>query len=159
MLKLADIFGSHMVLQRDKKIAVFGSAAPETNVYVTFRNITEHSCSDRDGKWICYLPPQPVSTGCDLIVTDTDQAIRCEDVAVGDVFFAGGQSNMEYYMKFDAEYLQEKAQLDTPNPDVRFYDVPKVSWDGELNDFDYSAYGKWRILSRENLPLYYCLIL
>lgn len=154
MLKLADIFGNHMVLQRDKKIAIFGSAAPKTDVYVSFRGVEEHTSSDMSGKWICYLSPQSVGSGDDLIVTDNDQRICIEDVAVGDIFFAGGQSNMEYYMKFDAEYSQEEAQIDTLNTNIRFYDVPKVSWDGELNDYDYSAYGKWRILSRENLPFY-----
>ncbi len=154
MLKVADIFGDHMVLQRDQAIAVFGTSLPDAAIRVQMGDIFANTRADANGVWRCDLPARAAGTGYTLSVSGDGEEFRYIDIAIGDVYFAGGQSNMEYYMKFDAEYLQEKELLQQENPNIRFYDVPKISWEGEQEIYDYSAYGKWRMLSAESLE--YC---
>ena len=57
------------------------------------------------------------------------------------VLFAGGQSNMEFLLRDDAESADELA---VDLPDVRCYEVPKIAYAGQENDRDYSKVGVWR---------------
>ncbi|MCF0133853.1 MAG: 9-O-acetylesterase, partial [Blautia sp.] len=82
------------------------------------------------------------------------------DVAVGEVWIAGGQSNMEYAMKFEKHYQEET--LICQDEAIRFFDYPEVSYPQQEQDFDYSRMGVWRICDAENLgyfsaPAYYAL--
>jgi sialate O-acetylesterase len=68
----------------------------------------------------------------------TEKRFTLEDVAVGEVWLAGGQSNMEFLLRDDAESAEEHA-VDLPN--VRCYEVPKIAYEGQQNDRDYSKVG------------------
>ena len=52
------------------------------------------------------------------------ETITFSQVAVGEVWVAGGQSNMEFHMRYE-KHLTEALKL-CVNPRVRFFDVPEV---------------------------------
>lgn len=64
-------------------------------------------------------------------------------------WLAGGQSNMELWMKFEAHRDEELA--DCPLPRLRFFDVPEIAFDGQAEAFDYSRFSIWREATAENL--------
>jgi hypothetical protein len=81
-----------------------------------------------------------------------DERITLTDVAVGEVFIAGGQSNMEFWMRYDKEVEDYRPTCD--NPRIRFYDQPKCSYPGQTNDFDYSKVGIWRKATPKDLDYF-----
>jgi hypothetical protein len=58
-VSLPKLFSSHMVLQRDMPIHVWGSAAPGESVTATFHDLTNTATTDATGRWSVYLPAQP----------------------------------------------------------------------------------------------------
>jgi sialate O-acetylesterase len=98
-VRLPALVGSHMVLQRDKPVPVWGWAAPGEKVRVTFRNKTYAATApDAAGRWQATLPATPAGGPYTLTVKGQN-TLELEDVLVGDVWLAAGQSNMEMQVK------------------------------------------------------------
>ncbi len=135
MLTTAAIFSDHMVLQRNKRIAVWGKGDAST-VSVCLQKKEQQICVEqkiKSGAWFIELPPQEAGGPYRLVVTSGDESITFEDVMVGEVWLAGGQSNMEFELQNckDGEQIVKSA---APGG-VRFYYTPKVAWLGqELDD-------------------------
>ena len=155
MLKLPMIFGDHMVLQREKTVAVWGWADAGNAVRAELTRNDEalgsaEAIADEKGYWSLVLASQPAGRGLKLRVICGDEFIIFEDVLVGEVWIAGGQSNMEYWLNFDAE--KEEVLSRPENPDIRFFDYPEISFEGELEAYDFSDFGFWRRCNRDELP-------
>lgn len=158
-LKLNRIFANGMILQREKPVHVWGAAAPGQTVELEVQGQTASTVTDAEGAWCCALPPLRASEAETLVVRAGDEAVTLSDVAVGEVFIAGGQSNMEFWMRYDREV--ESVRPTCANARIRFYDVPKCSYPGQMSDFDYSQAGVWRKATPEDLDRfsavgYYC---
>jgi sialate O-acetylesterase len=92
---LPSIMSSHMVLQRDQQIHLFGWAAPGETVSVEFNGSTKSMTADTAGHWGFGLPPEKAGGPYQLKLRGASNTIVLDDVMVGDVWFASGQSNME----------------------------------------------------------------
>jgi sialate O-acetylesterase len=100
-VKLASPFTSHMVLQRDMKVPVWGTADAGEVVTVEFAGQKVSATADADGKWRVDLKSMKASAESrTLTVTgsNTAQPIALDDVVVGEVWLASGQSNMDFSM-------------------------------------------------------------
>lgn len=96
---LPRVLGHGMVLQRDKPVAIWGTAAPGEAVVVQFGGQTPRTVADAAGRWQVRLKPLITSaTPADLIIKGSN-TIVLHDVLVGEVWLASGQSNMEYTMR------------------------------------------------------------
>jgi sialate O-acetylesterase len=96
-LRVAGVFGDHMVLQLEIAVPVWGWAASGETVRVTFAGQEKSATADADGKWIVRLEPMKASPQPrDLTVAGTrsGESITYTDVVVGEVWVLGGQSNM-----------------------------------------------------------------
>lgn len=94
-LELPIIFGDHLVLQREIKAPVWGTADPGAEVAVTFAGRTHRTRADTDGRWMIAFERLPTRTkGSALVVTSGAETVTVNDVLVGEVWYAGGQSNM-----------------------------------------------------------------
>ncbi|YCM44162.1 sialate O-acetylesterase [Verrucomicrobiaceae bacterium 227] len=93
-LSLGSPFQNDMVLQRDKEIFVWGTADADASVSVTINGVSNSGTANDNGRWKIALPA--LSSGGPFIftATDGDQTITLNDVLVGDVWLAFGQSNM-----------------------------------------------------------------
>lgn len=99
MLKLAGIFQDNMVIQRNKPIQVWGTGTPGTIVTVSLFTATADTMVCADGSWKIALQPLCAGAGYTLVASDTAESIVIQNVAVGEVWLAGGQSNMELALK------------------------------------------------------------
>jgi sialate O-acetylesterase len=89
------ILSSGMVLQADAPLPVWGTAAPGEAVTVEFADQVRSTVAGADGNWRVTLAPLPPSAEPRALVVRGTNTLRFDDVLVGEVWFASGQSNME----------------------------------------------------------------
>ena len=133
-LRLPNIFGDHMILQRDKPVRIWGWAGGGQEVSVTFAGQTRKASAGAGGDWQLDLDPMPANaTGQVLTVTAGDQALRFEDVLVGEVWLCGGQSNMEWRLRSARD-----ADVEIPSaryPGLRFIRIKPEGTPAPRDDF------------------------
>jgi sialate O-acetylesterase len=155
MLKTAMIFGSNMVLQRQKGFKIWGTGTPGETVTGILKG-NERTASKaviaESGNWELTFPSLEAGRGFELIITDGIETISYDNISIGEVWLAGGQSNMEYFLEYDAE--KGDVLSGDMNPDIRFFDYPEVSYEGQLEEHDYSRFGIWRTCTKEDLPYF-----
>lgn len=113
-LKLAGIFGDHMVLQQNKPIPVWGYNTPNEKVAVTFKGKRYEALANASGKWTVNLEMQSAGGPFELQVTDTDERMVLKDVYLGEVWLCSGQSNMEWRLDRADNAKQEIANARYP---------------------------------------------
>ena len=151
MLKTALIFGNNMVLQRGKNITVWGTAAPAARITVSVQDKSSETAAEEDGLWQVILSPLHTSFEETMTITSSEgEKIQYTGVQVGEVWLAGGQSNMEFHMRYDADFDHEK-EICT-NDSLRYFDYPEVSYPKQTEEADYSKnYGFWRKAAPDQL--------
>jgi len=93
-------FVDHAVLQRGMSAPVWGKAAPGAEVTVDFAGQSKACRADADGNWRVSLDPMEASReGRELRISacsgGCEETVSADDVLVGEVWLASGQSNME----------------------------------------------------------------
>lgn len=91
----ARLFTDHMVLQRERPLPIWGTAAPGEKVAVTFAEQTKETVAAADGTWRVTLDALVTNAAPRELVVRGTNTLKFSDVLVGEVWFASGQSNME----------------------------------------------------------------
>ncbi|MGN6555330.1 MAG: sialate O-acetylesterase [Verrucomicrobiota bacterium] len=157
-VRLASPFTSHMVLQRDMKVPVWGTAAPGETVTVQFAGQKKITKADGAGNWRVDLDPLATSAkGRDFAVLGSiaKDSITLEDVVVGEVWLASGQSNMDFTVSkkraWYAGTTNEEAEVAAANyPRIRMFSGELVMRDAPQR----SVGGEWRVCSPETVPAF-----
>ena len=95
----AKLFAPNMVLQRDRAVPVWGTAAAGGKVTVAFAGQKKETTAGPDGRWRVDLDPMPVSAEGREMVISGPNTVTLGNVLVGDVWICAGQSNMVRYMR------------------------------------------------------------
>jgi len=139
-LVLPQVFGDHMVLQRDQNVRFWGWAAPNEQISVEVDGFAVTTKASPEGKWEV-LYPSHVAGGPYTIAVKASTRIELTDVWFGDVWVAGGQSNMEW--KLGGKINNWEAEIaDSDYPQIRFFDVPREL---ALSPHDNISGGEWRV--------------
>jgi sialate O-acetylesterase len=93
---LAPVFGDHAVLQREKPVPVWGTAAPGETVTVTFHGQSAAAAAGPDGRWSVTLGPFAASADPSDLTVAGRSSLVLHDIVVGEVWLCSGQSNMEF---------------------------------------------------------------
>jgi sialate O-acetylesterase len=139
-VSLPKILSSHMVVQRDLPVHVWGMAAPGQSVSVAFRGESRNVTSDPLGHWNAYVKPGPAGGPFTLTVTPgpapnstaSQPPITLDDIMVGDVWVASGQSNMEFPLSRAGTAAQDLPNA--ANPRIRLLMIAKRSADYAMGD-------------------------
>ena len=94
-LRLATVFGDHMVLQRGEPIRVWGQGTPGQALQVAFRGQRVAVRVSPAGRWQVTLAAAPAGGPHELTVQG-ETTLRVSDILVGEVWLCAGQSNMEW---------------------------------------------------------------
>lgn len=121
MLRLAAVFGEHMVLQQGKPIAVFGEADGPVVITLAQHSVTA-ACEG--GHFLARLPALAAGGPYTLTARCGHESVALDDVMVGEVWLCGGQSNMEFRLRDERHYAEADAMQDSR---VRFYEVPQAA--------------------------------
>ena len=146
-LRLPNIFGDKMVLQRGKPVRVWGWAKPNAEVTVAFAEQSKTTKANGEGQWTLQLDKLTTSfKGRELAVSSGAEKITLTNLLVGEVWVCGGQSNMEWSLRASRDSDLEVASADSPH--IRFIRLPHVAWPDPKEDFpvvnETSSEGNWR---------------
>lgn len=136
-IKLSRIFDNHMVLQRNKKVSVWGQANPQKELKLTFNGQNKVTTTDVSGNWKVILDEMTAGGPFDMDITCDADTITLTDILVGDVYLAGGQSNMAFRVASLTAEARTELALDINYPNIRYYDVARIISGGVfLNESD-----------------------
>jgi len=120
------LFSDQMVLQRDIKLPVWGTASPDEQVTVKLGEHQASATADSAGRWRVQLDPLPAGGPFEMTIKGTN-TIVLKDVLVGEVWVCSGQSNMAFALKHAVHGEQEVAAADHPR--IRLFVVPRTTAD------------------------------
>lgn len=144
-LHVASFFDNHMVLQRDQAVPVWGTAEAGTEVTVSFRGHSVSTHAEEDGGWRIDLPELKVGEPVELRISANGKVIVLSDVLVGDVWLAGGQSNMARSVARTGNADQEIPAANYPM--IRLFHVEPKYFPVALEEVEAS----WKICSPETV--------
>ena len=121
-VRLPQIFGDHMVLQREQPIPVWGWADPGEEVSVKLGGEAVSVVAGDDGRWMVKLPAQEAGGPVELTVKGKN-ILTLTDVLVGEVWVCSGQSNMEWTVANSNDFESERAAAN--HPKIRCIKIPK----------------------------------
>lgn len=133
MIQLAKIFQNGMILQRDKPVQIWGTTDQSQRIQIC---VDSEMCIEADieaGDFECYLPPMPAGENQIVsILGSAGDEIHLKNVDFGEIWIAGGQSNMEFFLRYDEE---GKKTIKTANDEhLRYYNVAQYAFEGEEKD-------------------------
>lgn len=143
-VRLPNIFGDNMVLQRDKPIPIWGWANKNEKVTVQFNGQVKTVKAGKDGQWKVLLNAEKAGGPYDLLVKSSN-SITLHNILMGDVWICSGQSNMEFHVNGVFNASKEIAQ--SANPDIRHFYLPKDIAVTPQEDIKESA---WKAAGPEN---------
>ncbi|MGN0140698.1 MAG: sialate O-acetylesterase [Roseburia sp.] len=132
--RLAAVFSDNCVLQRGKNIAIFGNGREGMLVEAVLsgrvlgsekQQESRGSARVRNGRFEIFLPALEAGLDHTLTVSAGAEKLVRTNIAIGEVWLAGGQSNME----FELQNCTEHAVLENPaNEMIRFYYTQKKAY-------------------------------
>ena len=147
-VRLPNVFGSHMVLQRRKPVPVWGWADAGEKVTVTLANQTKTAKTGKDGQWRISLDPMEAGGPFQLVVKGKRNAVTFDDVLAGEVWICSGQSNMEWPLQSATNGKQESKTANYPQ--IRQLAVSKAMSLTPVSDI----MGEWTVCSPATAPDY-----
>jgi len=142
VVKLPAVFSNHAVLTKSSKTAIFGTADPGEDIMLTFAGKNASTVAGADGKWCIYLNLADTAPGPHVLKVNH---LTFNDILIGEVFLASGQSNMAFQLK-RSENFQEAKSLPA-NRYLRTFNVTPTSSKLPLAD----VRGQWIIAAPDTV--------
>ena len=138
---LPELFGTHMMLQREKpirfEVSVSGTSMFE--VLLGKRNADGSFDVVRSGSFpsdggTCHVCLEGIGAGTGYVLRllpdgREEEALELDDINIGDIWMACGQSNMEYFLRYDADWSRTRKLA--RNPLIRMFNVPRIAFEGQ----------------------------
>lgn len=147
-VKLSNIFSDNMVIQQSRVIKIWGWADKNESVEVHFRGQVKKAKADKKGAWVVELSPVSYGGPYTLEVRGIKNTVKLENVLVGEVWLASGQSNMEWLVQNVANAAEEMKDADYPM--IRNFNVIKNLSVEPLEQLN----GHWTVCSPETVKDY-----
>ena len=119
-VRLPRIFGSHMVLQQEKPLVFWGWSDPSETITVSLGTETQQAKANERGEWKVTLPARKAG-GPFAVKVSGSSTVAFEDVLIGEVWLASGQSNMEMGIGMCRDGKEEIAAAN--HPEIRLFMV------------------------------------
>ncbi len=150
-LKLPALVSDNMVIQQSTQINIWGWADKNNKVEIkpSWNNIVISTSSDKEGKWKTTLQTPKAGGPYSIKISNNNETITLENVMVGEVWLASGQSNMEMPVKgYASEPINGNNELilHSKNPKIRMITIKRNSSPQAVEDF----VGSWKEASPNN---------
>lgn len=146
-VSLPAVFGDHMVLQQKSEIKLWGWAKPLEKVLVTTSWSTDQieTVANNQANWSVVLKT-PEAGGVHSIKVQGYNALEINDVLIGEVWLASGQSNMEWNARMGIDNAKAAVENATQK-EIRFFSVTHRTASSPNYDVD----GTWVVCSPETM--------
>jgi sialate O-acetylesterase len=148
-VRLHNLFTDHMVLQQGTTVPIWGWAEDGEKITVEFAG-QKVSTTAKNGRWMAKLknlkPGAPGTLKVSSTLNGKNTLIQVNDVLVGEVWLASGQSNMEWSLNKSFGSNQDIAS--SANANIRLFTVPKLKLDGPTNNVN----ARWQECGPETVP-------
>jgi len=124
-IRLPAVIGSHMVIQQDLPIQLWGWGEAGETISVNFRGASDSTQADAQGVWRIVLPPVKSDQQASAlrIRGSSSPEISLQDILVGEVWLCSGQSNMEWPLNRTHTPLPEINRARYPQ--MRLFQIPR----------------------------------
>lgn len=122
-LRFPPIFSDGMVLQQQTKIKIWGKANANEKIRIEIAEKSYNTISNKTSDWEIIIPPLKAQTELTIKVFSENDSLIINNVAVGEVWLASGQSNME--MRVWQTDVAEIANELLNDSDLRFFLQPQ----------------------------------
>ena len=150
-LVLPSLFSDGMVIQRDSTVLIWGSSYPESIVKIkpSWQSKELTTSSDLDGSWSIKIRSVSNAGPHSLTITNNKEKLIINDILMGEVWLAAGQSNMEMTFDYCCNSTDSSThEIETANFfNIRMYNVKKALSDKPLTDTE----GEWISAIGENI--------
>lgn len=143
---LPKILSDNMVLQRNKPITLWGWGSVNESVTILFKSQSKKTKTDKSGKWVITLNPEPEGGPFQLTVKGKNTVVL-NNVLIGEVWVCSGQSNMEWTVR-NTNHAEQEIQQAT-YPEIRQFLVQKSVSSRPAEDV---KGGDWKVCSPQNVP-------
>lgn len=143
-LELPNLISNHMVLQAGKPVKLWGKDVPGQRVTAEIEDSRAEAVASKDGKWEITLPKLEPGGPFSLLISGSGKVV-IQDVVVGEVWLAGGQSNMQWTMGQIDPSEEEVSQAQFP--ELRFFNVHRTTSSEIASDVQ----GQWVICSPDTV--------
>lgn len=147
-VRLPHVISDHMVLQRSAATPLWGWAQPGEKVRISFDQLRVETTADDKGRWKTALDLRKVAAGPFEVTVEGGNRIVLQNVMVGEVWLAAGQSNMQFRLKRTTNGEREVAA--SKNPAIREFAVAMKALPEPQADCE----GRWLEANPENSPLF-----
>ena len=121
-VSLPAVINSHMVLQRDMPVPIWGWGDAGEKITVFFAGQKKETTAGKNGQWMIRLDKLKANASPTVLTVQGNNEIKLENVLVGEVWICSGQSNMEWKVSQCSNSKEEIAQSNYPK--IRLFDVP-----------------------------------
>jgi sialate O-acetylesterase len=148
-LALPNVFGDHMVVQREQENPIWGKANPNAEVTILVSDRKATATADAEGNWKTMLPSLPTGGPFTIKITSGTTTKTISDVLSGEVWFCSGQSNMEWSVASSEDLELERISANYPN--IRMINFPNVGsqttvWTHDGDDHH------WMVCNADTVP-------
>ncbi len=128
------VFSDNMVFQRGKAVNIWGKASVGEVINIQFGKQKVTTAANAEGNWAVKLKPMKANAMPQQLVVSGNNTLKFENILVGEVWIACGQSNMDYpldikltrYLFTPLDYEVARKELDSQrNPLIRVLFVEK----------------------------------
>ena len=152
-LILPSIISDNMVLQHSSEVIIWGKAQKNTEVIIeTSWGATAATKVRKDKSWSLKISTGNAGGPYQITIKNWSNARVINDVFLGEVWLASGQSNMEMpvagWLPNDTIWQSEQTIANADIPEIRMFTVPKVISIEPLAKVD----SKWQVCTPETVP-------
>lgn len=157
-LQLPEIWQSGMVVQRGRPLTISGTADAGSTVTLRLDGVKRSTRANNRGEWQIITAPLVAGGPYTLTVSDGKKTIELTDILAGELWIAGGQSNMEFSLS--ASTGGDSCIQHADDPQLRIYNFEAIAntYDNVWSDsiraltdaLHYFRPARWEKMSNEN---------
>lgn len=141
------LFTDHAVLQRGTALPVWGTADPGGTLKVSLADQSQTVEVNAEGMWKAEFPAMEAGGPYELRIDGSDSSIVLQDILIGDVWLASGQSNMEWPLRAQVDNFEQEI-AEANYPEIRLFTVDHNTSYEPIEDLEE---GNWLVTAPETI--------
>jgi sialate O-acetylesterase len=141
------LFTEHAVLQRGTALPVWGTADPGGTLKINLAGQSQTVEVNAEGAWKAEFPAMEAGGPYELRIDGGDSSIVLQDILIGDVWLASGQSNMEWPLRAQVDNFEQEI-AEANYSEIRLFTVERNTSYEPIEDLEE---GNWLVTAPETI--------